>query len=421
MGEKTVRRRPDLTLFFMLLMGFAAWIQRLPERVVDYLDPMEPAQKQKQQPEVLDWNGNRSVLKPMRTRFSRLPILLRRLQQAEPVVIYEGLPHQTWQSDLKRVERSLAATLSFPGGDEFYADPLPVPPADAMRIAEILLTPGTYTENKISGFCPWFNPDFAVVFGVGSDAVRITVDQLCHRVHLDGTNVWLPTRLSREAHDGVFAILELHHRHRPISRQAKDVYPLLHLLQQPPRQLTRRSSDRAWRYVPAERQRMDWYFPSVRGRMDPDPFFEEETLLFRMIRPSLTQQELASVEVRLLSASVRGALPLKPALRVVVDRMATLRECVAVSRRYDDSASGQEPTAKEFYPTWKLQVAIDSSGSPLTQRPPYGAWEGQANDFLPSLGPAGRCIRDRLNATQFPATQSGTSILTLVLHISSVP
>ncbi len=93
---------------------------------------------------------------------------------AERVVLYEGLPHPAWESELLEEQLRTKETQEL-HGHPFYKETLPLKLDDSKRLTDILGSAGTYKRFSGEKKCGGFHPDFVVEWHVGEDRFRVLI------------------------------------------------------------------------------------------------------------------------------------------------------------------------------------------------------------------------------------------------------
>lgn len=137
------------------------------------------------------------------------------IRTADRLVLYEGLPHQTFESKLLEAERRQKQTVilhDFP----FYAEPLDLRGEDAALLKELLSDADSFSVWGGEKFCGGFHPDYLVECRVGKDVYRVLVCFGCHEAKVFGPRgVGVRYDLQAEAHKQLDELLRKYHKNRP--------------------------------------------------------------------------------------------------------------------------------------------------------------------------------------------------------------
>ena len=111
--------------------------------------------------------------------------LLACVRRSRSVILYEGLPHQTWEGDVLGTELAAKQTVQlydFP----FYAEKIGVDHDDVDDLAELLLDPGTLDLREdgvlIMKMCGGFHPDWCIEWRDGDLVCRFLVCLGCAEI-----------------------------------------------------------------------------------------------------------------------------------------------------------------------------------------------------------------------------------------------
>lgn len=108
-----------------------------------------------------------------------IPRLLEKIAAAKTVFLYEGLPHQAWESAELSQEKQHKKTRQIHGFD-FYADPIAVSAADAKLLFSLCSVPSSYDRYRGEKLCGGYHPDWCLVFG----SVEVLLCFGCHDARL---------------------------------------------------------------------------------------------------------------------------------------------------------------------------------------------------------------------------------------------
>jgi hypothetical protein len=134
--------------------------------------------------------------------------------QAEKVVLYEGLPHQNYESRLLEEERRTKAVQDL-NGYPFYQEPLTFIDGDAKRVSKILQDSGSYLPFSGEKKCGGFHPDYAVEWHVGAERYRALLCFGCDEVKLFGPGLKSRHDMERDAFEELQQILKGYRKNRP--------------------------------------------------------------------------------------------------------------------------------------------------------------------------------------------------------------
>jgi hypothetical protein len=135
-------------------------------------------------------------------------------RRAESMVLYEGLPHQTWEREL--LERELRSKRVVRRGDfPFYAEPLPLTAADAIRLTDLFCNPHSFRKWAGPKTCGAFHPDYCLEWRAGKETYQCLLCFGCHEAKVFGPNTALYFDISQAAYKQFTAILRPYRKNRP--------------------------------------------------------------------------------------------------------------------------------------------------------------------------------------------------------------
>ncbi len=108
-----------------------------------------------------DWSNNQ-IVELIKT-FSQYDNFAREISASTEIKVYEGLPHQTWESDLLKSELANNETIKF-GNFPFYADPIALSDRDANRLRDLYCRRGSFVPFQGYKSCGGYHPDWCVVW-----------------------------------------------------------------------------------------------------------------------------------------------------------------------------------------------------------------------------------------------------------------
>ena len=139
------------------------------------------------------------------------------IQRADKVVLYEGLPHQLFESRLLEEERRTKEVQEL-NGYPFYQEPLALTGEDAKRLSEILGASATYEPFSGEKRCGGFHPDYAVEWQVGADRYRVLICFGCKEVKSFGSEPETRNDLDSAAHQQLLELLRGYRKNRPATK-----------------------------------------------------------------------------------------------------------------------------------------------------------------------------------------------------------
>ncbi|MBL9131572.1 MAG: hypothetical protein JNG86_10255 [Verrucomicrobiaceae bacterium] len=101
------------------------------------------------------------------------------LLKADKLVIFEGLPHQTWQRDKLKEELKRTDVIKI-GDFPFYTPALAVTNPDELK--HLLGTPASIQPYRGAKLCGGYHPDYSVSWTVGGITYHAQICLGCHEV-----------------------------------------------------------------------------------------------------------------------------------------------------------------------------------------------------------------------------------------------
>jgi hypothetical protein len=145
------------------------------------------------------------------------------VDEADEVVLYEGLPHHTAEKELLAIE--LAEKKTFSNGEfSFYSEPMPLSKQEAAALTDVFNGADAFSNDAAGSWgskCGPYHPDFAIDWKSGDSVVRIEICFGCGESKVNSEPLKLYLSLATEAEDKLRAILKDHWQHRPKSELAK--------------------------------------------------------------------------------------------------------------------------------------------------------------------------------------------------------
>lgn len=144
-------------------------------------------------------------------------ILTEAVRRADRVVLYEGLPHQMFESRLFEEERR-RKTIQELNGYSFYQEPLALTAKDAKRLSEVLGESATYMPFAGEKLCGGFHPDYAAEWQVGQARYRALICFGCEEVKLLGPRLDSRNDLDHAAFGKLQELLKGYRKNRPAKK-----------------------------------------------------------------------------------------------------------------------------------------------------------------------------------------------------------
>ena len=97
------------------------------------------------------------------------------------VTLYEGLPHQAWESDVLKTELEKKETIKrhdFP----FYKEPLKMSLEDMKSLLDLMKHKQSFLPFGGHKPCGGYHPDYSIVMDAGKEVVEIQVCFGCHEI-----------------------------------------------------------------------------------------------------------------------------------------------------------------------------------------------------------------------------------------------
>jgi hypothetical protein len=132
------------------------------------------------------------------TNFARLSVVLAGVTSAGEVFLYEGLPSEFWEPELRARELKEKETITI-RGYPFYDGTLALPAASTRPLTELLSTAKSFAPYTSQKKCGLFNPEFCLEWKTSEATTQALICLECGEVKLYGPNVELHCDLSSSA------------------------------------------------------------------------------------------------------------------------------------------------------------------------------------------------------------------------------
>jgi hypothetical protein len=131
-------------------------------------------------------------------------------------VLYEGLPHQTFERELLARELRSQKTVRH-HGYPFYQEPLPLSATDAREVTRVFADPASFHAWGGPKTCGGFHPDYCMEWHAGGEVYQSLICFGCREVKVFGPGAQLYLDIDTTAKPRLEAILRSYRKHRPVS------------------------------------------------------------------------------------------------------------------------------------------------------------------------------------------------------------
>lgn len=153
------------------------------------------------------------------TDFARLPDILAGVQKTDKVLLYEGLPSEFWEPQLRQQELIQKETLDV-HGYAVYEEQLTPSGADAEQLSSLLSSRESYqpSDNSNRNKCGGFTAEFCVEFTAGETTTQLLICLECGDVMLFGPQSELHCNLSPAAAQRLKQLLSSYLKNAPTEK-----------------------------------------------------------------------------------------------------------------------------------------------------------------------------------------------------------
>lgn len=138
------------------------------------------------------------------------------IQRSKSFVLYEGLPHQTFESE--QLEKELATKRTRRIDEYFFYDhPLEVADADVEKLRRLSSASENYSPYAGPKECGGFHPDYALAWSDGDETYHLLICFGCHEMEFHGPRGMLLVDIREKAFKQFEAILKQYRDQRPPS------------------------------------------------------------------------------------------------------------------------------------------------------------------------------------------------------------
>jgi hypothetical protein len=157
---------------------------------------------------------NPFTYRPPETKFERAGPIVEGIHKAAKVILYEGLPHQRWESALLEQELKAKKTIElhhFP----FYQELLPLKDADSNKLLQLFSALSSLRSWRSLKRCGPFHPDYCLEFQDGMERYRVLICFGCFEVKCYGPDLEFYGDVTDEVAKELATILKPYRKNRP--------------------------------------------------------------------------------------------------------------------------------------------------------------------------------------------------------------
>jgi hypothetical protein len=153
------------------------------------------------------------------TNFERLPLVLAGIQDSAEVSLYEGLPGEFWDPQLREEELRRKKTIRL-HGYPFYEEPLAFRGADAGRLSALMSAKKSFNRFRGPKECGGYHPEYCAQWKTGGDETRALISLECGEVKMFGPRGELHCDLTPDAAKALKQLLSFYRKNRPASESS---------------------------------------------------------------------------------------------------------------------------------------------------------------------------------------------------------
>ncbi len=139
------------------------------------------------------------------------------LAEAKSIVVFEGLPHQTWDKELLAVESKRKDTQKI-WEYQFYIPGVAATNSDDLR--QVLTSPDSISVCEGVKLCGGYHPDYCISWQIGENTYNALVCFGCHEIVFYDGKQSLLYDLNQKAYEQLKKLLARYEAKRP--KKAKD-------------------------------------------------------------------------------------------------------------------------------------------------------------------------------------------------------
>jgi hypothetical protein len=154
--------------------------------------------------------------KQVSTEFNKLKSILGGIAGPREIVLYEGLPSDFWEPQLRDREVTQKRTIGL-HGYRFYDEPLSLRASDPERFTALLSNERSFRRYRSSKRCGGYHPDYCIEWKKGDAATRALICLECAEVKFFGPQAELYCDLNPEASQALAQWLGSYRKNRPVA------------------------------------------------------------------------------------------------------------------------------------------------------------------------------------------------------------
>jgi hypothetical protein len=148
------------------------------------------------------------------TDLVRLKLILDGISASKEVMLYEGLPSEFWEPQLREREVNRKKTIGL-HGYRFYDDRLPLQGSDADQFTALFSDRRSFQRYRSQKACGGYHPDYCIEWKKGDASTRALICLECGEVKFFAAQSQLYCDLSREAGQKLAQWLSSYRKNRP--------------------------------------------------------------------------------------------------------------------------------------------------------------------------------------------------------------
>jgi hypothetical protein len=148
------------------------------------------------------------------TDFGRLPSVLQGINNSGEIAVFEGLPSEFWEPQLREEEANRKKTIRL-HGYSFYDERVALHEADADQFTAIFSSKASFKRYRSQKPCGGYHPDYCVEWKTGEAATRALICLECGEVKFFGPRSDLHCDLNPEVGEKLAQRLSTYQKNRP--------------------------------------------------------------------------------------------------------------------------------------------------------------------------------------------------------------